>query len=114
MKYLTTMKHKYVYRANWTDFTSGGANASERVYNPSVTGTINFAGGIGPGDNLVVYSPTPLRLFVRVDSIVDKNGVLLLPWETQAQGATYEVRSCQPMLNVHGVTEGYRMNWTRI
>lgn len=115
MKYLTHISKAYNYTASWYDYTQGTDGIS-RVYLGQPSGTITFTGGEGAGGNLKVYTDTFLKDFVRLDQLKDVSGELIYPDGRvgDPNGSLFEVRNSQPILNIWGVAEGYRMLLVRI
>lgn len=117
MKYLTHIPKSMLYTADWYDYSLDGEN---RVYMAQPNGTIKFNGGegvdTGGGGNLKVYTDVPMRDFVRFHNLRSVDGEILYPdYRSQSeQGAEFEVRNSQPILNVWGVAEGYRMILVRL
>lgn len=111
MKYLTHIPKGYNYTANAYDFVVDSTGET-RVYGESFK-TITFSGGEGAGGNLKVYTETFLRDFTRLSNIKDINGDLIYPdgrvLNPSPNGATFEVRNSQPILNIWGFSEGFRM-----
>lgn len=114
MKYLTHVRKTYNYTAKWYDFT--GDSVDGRTYMSVPGGTVKFNGGEGPGGNLKIYADQPFKDFIRFDDLKGSDGELLFPDYRSggANGATFEVRNPQPVLNTWGFVEGYRMLLVRL
>lgn len=116
MKYLTHIPKTYLYTADWYNFDNDSTGET-RIYG-GVAVSITFSGGEGAGGNLKVYTNTFLRDFVRISNIKDINGELIYPdgrvIDPSPLGATFEVRQSQPLLNVWGFSEGYRMMLVKV
>ena len=113
MKFLAINKYN-LFSANYFDYTVGnsGGGDSTKTYFPA--GRVSFSGGVGQGNGLLIYSKTPMRLFAQINGVSDRKGNIILKSNTSPDGALYEVRTCVPMLNAFGTTEGYQISLTSL
>lgn len=106
MKYMTTRKHDYRYTGTVSEAVTSVENP-DTYTNPQ---PFTFAGGRSAGGNMIIYTDYPIKQYSRVDDMRDASGELLMPQVRNEQGGQIYVASqVQPVLNVYGFREGYRV-----
>lgn len=106
MKYMTTRKHTYRYSGIVSEAVRN-PNGPDTYKNPQ---TFNFAGGKSTGGNMLIYTDYPIKQYSRVDTMKDVEGLLLMEQEVNSEtGQIYVATQVQPVLNIYGFREGFRV-----
>ncbi len=106
MKFFTVKSYPYSAKLYGFTVEVDGAGNPTRTY--TYDRDVRWTGGIGTGNTMTIYLAEALNIFEQLQNLQAVDGNEIFP------GVTYEVRSCQPLLNIFGSVEGYRHSIVRL